>query len=67
MVEATEVSKSTGAWSAVFLFNAFHYAVPQLGGRVSSASQEGLVTLIRSVVFLNEVTDVLLHSASHLW
>ncbi|CHB02027.1 Uncharacterised protein [Salmonella enterica subsp. enterica serovar Typhi] len=44
--------------SAVFLFNAFHYAVPQLGGRVSSASQEGLVTLIRSVVFLNEVTDV---------
>ncbi|CAM7759139.1 hypothetical protein CICRMM096B_24850 [Citrobacter cronae] len=44
--------------SAVFLFNAFHYAVPQLGGRVSSASQEGLVTLIRSVVFLNEVTYV---------
>ena len=44
--------------SAVFLFNAFHHAVPQCSGRISCASQEGLVTLIRSVVFLNEVTDV---------
>ena len=44
--------------SAVFQFNAFHYAVPQLGGRVSCASQEGFVTFIRGIVFLNEVTDV---------
>ena len=44
--------------SAVFLFNAFHHAVPQCSGRISCASQEGLVTLIWSVVFLNEVTYV---------
>ena len=44
--------------SAVFQFNAFHHAVPQLGGCVSRTSQEGFVTLVRSVVFLNEVTDV---------
>ena len=44
--------------SAVFLFNAFHYAVPQCSGRIRRASQEGLITLVRSVVFLNEVTDV---------
>ena len=44
--------------SAVFLFNAFHYGVPQLGGRVSCASQEGLVTFVRGIVFLDEVADV---------
>ena len=44
--------------SAVFQFNAFHYAVPQLGGCISRTSQEGFVTFIRGIVFLNEVTDV---------
>ena len=44
--------------SAVFLFNAFHYAVPQLGGRISCASQEGFVTFIWGVVFLDKVTYV---------
>ena len=44
--------------SAVFLFNAFHYGVPQLGGRFSCASQEGLVTFVRGIVFLDEVADV---------
>ena len=44
--------------SAVFQFYAFHYAVPQLGGRFSCASQEGFVTFIRGIVFLNEVTYV---------
>ena len=44
--------------SAVFLFNAFHYGVPQLGGRVSCASQEGLVTFVRGIVFLDEVAYV---------
>ena len=68
LVDVTSVVRGDGGsnsgvkvnWrvSAVFQFNAFHYFVPQGGGRFSSASQEGLVTLVRSVVFLNEVTDV---------
>ncbi|MNC42795.1 hypothetical protein D3C75_916230 [compost metagenome] len=44
--------------SAVFLFNAFHDVVPQCGSCFSSTCQEGLVTLVRGVVFLNKVTHV---------
>ncbi|MNS64924.1 hypothetical protein D3C72_980710 [compost metagenome] len=44
--------------SAVFQFNAFHDIVPQLGCCISSTSQEGFVTFIWGIVFLNEVTYV---------
>ncbi|WLD33270.1 hypothetical protein QTN38_006170 [Enterobacter cloacae subsp. cloacae] len=67
-VDVTSIVRSDGGsnggvkinWrvSAVFQFYAFHYAVPQLGGRFSCASQEGFVTFIRGIVFLNEVTYV---------
>ena len=67
MVEATAVIKVNWRVSAVFQFNAFHYFVPQGGGRFSSASRKDSSPLVRSVVFLNEVTDVYFHSASHLW
>ncbi len=44
--------------SAVFLLNAFHNAVPQGSGCVGSTGQEGFVTFIWGVVFLDEVTNV---------
>ena len=44
--------------SAVLDLDAFHDLVPQLGGSFGRASQEGLVTFIRGVVLLDEVTGV---------
>ena len=44
--------------SAVFFFDAFHDGIPQLGGSFSCTSQERFVTFIRSVVLLDEVTNV---------
>ncbi|ABU77688.1 hypothetical protein ESA_02442 [Cronobacter sakazakii ATCC BAA-894] len=44
--------------SAVFQFDAFHNFVPQGSGGFSCASQEGLVTLVWRVVFLDKVADV---------
>lgn len=44
--------------SVVFQFNVFYYFVLQGGGCFSSASQEGFVIFVWSVVFLNEVMDV---------
>ncbi|MNS85746.1 hypothetical protein D3C72_1196200 [compost metagenome] len=43
---------------AVLQFDPFHNLVPQGGGGLSCASQEGFITLVRSVVFLDEVTNV---------
>ncbi|MNP67103.1 hypothetical protein D3C76_1628910 [compost metagenome] len=43
---------------AVFQFDPFHNLFPQGGGGLSCASQEGFITLVRSVVFLDEVTYV---------